>query len=296
MGLALLQAGIAVVGSSPGGAAQANNPDTINVIARKPEEARQEAQSFIKATGVAEQPIARWIDPICPVALNVRADAARKVEQRVREIATQSGARLGSAKCVPNLKIVFSAHAQVLVRQLASRFGAFSDLDADSRAVMHGKSAPVRWWHTVQDRTKDGLRPMAGDTPPAAGINAGLGAVVLGGRVHQQYRSSLMSSQMMRGIIAARVIIDVKLAEGTPLNSVAAYAALVSLAEIRLGESAPPASILSLFRPEGPRDLTALDTRFLRTLYRLPLDRTAIAHRGLLLRGLVGEDVEKRDQ
>jgi len=55
------------------------------------------------------------------------------------------------------------------------------------------------------------------------------------------------------------------------------------MAEIQLGQEAPPNSILALFKANGPRELTALDWNFLRTLYKLPLDRTAAAHRGLLV-------------
>lgn len=266
----------------------AAQPDTINVIGRQPEEVRKEAQAFVKATGVAERPVARWIDPVCPAVLEVQRDVARRIEARIRNITQAAGVRVAPAKCAPNLKIVFSADAPGLIRQIASKSAdGFSDLDAEGRAAMYDGTAPVRWWHTIQERTNDGMKPMANDTPPAAGINAGDGAIVLGGQVFQQYRSSFLSSQMARGIVAAKVIIDVKLAEGVPVDSVAAYAALVGLAEIRLGEQAPPNSILGLFAKDGPRDLTALDQTFLRTLYKIPLGRTAIAHRGLLVRGLV---------
>lgn len=279
-------------------AAQAAPPsDTINVIGRKPEEAREEAKAFLAITGVAERPVARWIDPICPVALDVREDVARRVEERIRAAASAAGAKVARGKCTPNLKIVFSSDAQALVRQVSARTGGFSELPARDRELLQASFPPVRWWHTIQERTKDGLRPMATDTPPAAGMDVGSGQVTLGGLVHQQYRSSFLSSQMVRGIIAAKVVIDVTLAEGTPLDSVADYAALVGLAEIRLAEQTPPNSVLALFTRGGPRELTSTDQTFLRTLYRLPLDRTAVAHRGLLIRGLVGgTEAKKSDQ
>jgi len=280
--------------ASPVFASQGSTSDTINVIGRKPEEIREEAKAFVAMTGVAERPLARWIDPICPAALDVREDVARRIEARIRAVATAAGARVARAQCTPNLKIVFSSDAQGLVREVSARTGGFSELPARDRALLQADFPPVRWWHTVQERTKDGLRPMATDTPPAAGMDTGSGAVVLGGLVHQQYRSSFLSSQMLRGIIAAKVVIDVKLAEGIPVDSVADYAALVGLAEIRLSEQAPPNSILSLFSKAGPRELTATDQTFLRTLYKLPLDRTALAHRSLLIRGLVGGDVPKK--
>lgn len=280
-----LFAALATTSGSNAGAQSASS-DTINVIGRKPEEARREAEKFLAIIGVTERPVARWIDPICPVALEVRKDVAERVEARVRAVATEAGARVADKRCTPNFQIVFSPDAQALVKRVGARSGFFADLAADERALMYASTTPVRWWHIVQERTKDGMRPMT-DTPPAAGINAGLGAVILGGQVYQQYRSSILSSQIVRGIIAAKIVIDVKLAEGVPVDSVADYTALVGLAEIRLDEDAPTNSILSLFSMGGARELTALDQTFLRALYELPLDRTAMVHRGLLLKGLV---------
>jgi hypothetical protein len=98
---------------------------------------------------------------------------------------------------------------------------------------------------------------------------------------------------MARVLKAATVIIDVNRATGMPLDSVAAFAALVSLAEVRPSEEAPANSILNLFASDGPRDITPLDISFLRALYRLPLDRTALAQRGLLVRGML--DPTKQD-
>ena len=92
---------------------------------------------------------------------------------------------------------------------------------------------------------------------------------------------------MIRVLRAATVVVDVNRAEGMPLDSVIDLAALVGLAEIRPGAEPPPNSILALYAPDGPKQLTQLDLNFLRAIYRLPLDRTAIAHRGRLVKGLV---------
>ena len=51
----------------------------------------------------------------------------------------------------------------------------------------------------------------------------------------------------------------------------------------------PDGSILSLFESSAPpRDITAQDLAFLRALYRLPLDRQAMQHRGQLVHGITG--------
>lgn len=268
-------------------AAQAS--DTIEVIARKPEEVRREAQAFVRQVGVAERPVARWVDPICLKVFNLDAAMAAKVEARIAEIARDAGAKLARRGCPPNLKIVFSTDAGELTREVAAKSpDSFGELTPSARALMYGATAASRWWHTVQDRTADGARAVSamGDPPPGMTLDAGGGTVSLGGAVHQQYRSSFLGTQMVRGIIAAKVIVDVKHATGVPLEAVAAHAAMVGLAEIRFGDPAPPNSVLGLYEGGGARELTTLDLNFLRALYRLPLDRTAVAHRGMLVRGM----------
>jgi hypothetical protein len=164
------------------------------------------------------------------------------------------------------------------------------DVSPTHRAYLYDGRTPVRWWHVTQARTKDGMRDVGNEVPPAVRLD-GPGGAQLGGNVYSQYRSSFLSTQMVRVLRAATVIIDVDNAEGKALDSVIDFAALVGLAEIRPSDPPPAGSVLSLFAG-GPKELTPLDENFLRTLYKIPLDRTAIAHRGLLVRGLVNAEAK----
>lgn len=102
-----------------------------------------------------------------------------------------------------------------------------------------------------------------------------------------RYNNSIISTFTRRAIVSASVIIDQDQVIGRRLDAVAAYAALVALAEIRIPDFAAQGSILSLFdAPNAPARLTAQDMAFLRALYRLPLDRQAALHRGLLVRDM----------
>jgi len=265
-----------------------STPDTIDVIGRKPEEARKQAQAFVRATRVAEgeQPVARWIDPVCPKAVGVPDAIAAKVERRIREIAKAARIRVARKSCRANLTVAFTDNAGGVARQVAHQSSTgFENVPVADRPAMYDGKAPVRWWHTVEMRTSDGMRSMGSDTPPAARLD-GIGTLGFGGQVVQQYRSSFLRSQVVRALTSASVVIDVKYANGKMLDSVADYAALVGLAEIRPADPPPEASILNLFAGGEPLELSALDLNFLETLYRLPLDRTALAQRGLLLRGL----------
>lgn len=288
IGAVLASAGTAALALQEGGS------DTINVIGRKPEEVRKEAENFVRQVAVASRPVARFIDPVCPKALNIPRPIAEKVEARIRAIAEQAGATVARAPCRGNLNITFASNTDGVIDRVVSRSpGMFEDSGPSYAAKIKASAAPIRWWHTTAERTKDGQRPLGNDSPPALGISGSRNVAPLGGQVYQQYRSSFLSSQMVRALVSATIIVDVDRATGLPLDSVASFAALVGLAEIRFDEDAPPNSILSMFAKTSVRDLTPLDTTFLRTLYKLPLDRTAVAHRGLLIRGLVGGDLKK---
>lgn len=269
---------------------------TINVTGRKPEEVRREAVDFVKSVGVTEEPVARWVEPVCPEIMGVSAQIASQVEARVREVAQQANIRLAKSGCKGNLVIVFAKDGDRVVKQVASRSpDMLKDVAPAHRAYLYDGKSPIRWWHVTQSRTKDGMRDMGNDVPPFVALD-GPGGAQLGGNVHTQYRSSIASTQMVRVLRAATVIVDVEDAEGKALDSVTDFAALVGLAEIRPSDPPPATSILSLFAPAGPKELTPLDSNFLAALYKLPLDRTAVAHRGLLVRGLVNGERRKADR
>ena len=122
-------------------------------------------------------------------------------------------------------------------------------------------------------------------------VNDGAGAgQSLGGEVPTitQFDNSIISTMTQRALMSAGVVIDQDAVIGRSLDTIAAYAALVALAEIRTADSAPAGSILNMFAAsESPRGLTAQDQAFLRAFYQMPMDREARRHRS----HLVGEMV-----
>jgi hypothetical protein len=278
-------------------AQQAVDREGINEIVvtgkkETPEEARRKASAFVSATGVAagQQPAARWVDPICPRVLGLPKALAAKVEGQVRAIAADAGAPLSRPACDPNLAISFTADAGGFVRRLAARAPSrFAQVAPADKAYLLKSAAPVRWWYSSEMRTKDG---MAGASVPLGFAGTGEGgrpAIPSNGNssTFMQYRSSIVSTQMIRAIRSATVVIDVNRATGLPLDSVAAYAAMVGLAEVRLQAPAIEGSLLGLFTIDGPRELSERDLAFLRGLYRMPLDRLARQHRGKLVRSML---------
>jgi hypothetical protein len=99
-----------------------------------------------------------------------------------------------------------------------------------------------------------------------------------------QYTSSIISTQTMRVLRTATVVVDATKLQGRPLEAIAAYAAMVALAEIQDDATLTTGTILGLFKANSALvDLTDQDRNFLAGLYRLRLDRSARQHRGSLL-------------
>lgn len=263
-----------------------------------PAEARKRAVAYIEHTGIttAKESVARFADPICPRALGLAPEVAARVENSLRLIAVEIGARPAKPGCTPNVTINFVGDGAAFARSIAQRDRRLlAEVPAGQRpALLEGK-APVRWWYLTQVRGRDGDGMNGMD--PAFVTGAESGGQTLpsngGSSTSQNYGSSLVSTQMARVIRSATVVVDTVLAEGATLDSVAAYAAMVALAEMQPRETPLDGSILGLFgKVDAPRSLTKLDQTFLRELYALPLDRKARQQRGRLVRALQKEQTK----
>ncbi len=228
------------------------------------EEALRRAYAFVRKSGVvsADDSVARWTTAICPRAAGLPEDHGALVERWFREIAKAAGARLGEARCEPNLIIDFVPDGSAFLRAIDDRKPSLLGTLApgDIRRLVGGDE-PVRWWHVV-------------------GRHAGGGT------------GSLILPMTVRTIEAATIVVDVRKAQGIGLRAITAYAAFVGLAAVRNGVGPEYGSILDLFDdPGNTRDLSARDRRFLRELYRMPLERKGIYQRGRLIRAILGEGI-----
>jgi len=229
--------------------------------------------------------------------LGLEPNGAQAAERMIRAIATDVGAPVGAASCETNVVVMFTPDAGAVMREIERRDPRrFSQLDPVERRALVEGDAPIRWWHTSEDRDTSGGNGRVGRTAAAVSTtgmrgNHGRGA---GGDLasdvptSMRYSNSLISTYAMRSLLTATVVIDQDAVMGRRLDSVAAYAALVALAEISPGNGNIEGSILSLLSgPNSPTRLTAQDLGFLRTLYSMPLDRQARYHRGVLVGGMI---------
>ena len=259
--------------------------------------ARERAAQFIQGTGVASgnTPAARWLDPVCPRVLGLQERGARSAEARIRAIAEQAGVEVAAEPCDSNIVVMFAPDAAAVMRDIDRRSpGRLSQVSPTGRAALLNGTAPIRWWYSAETRGRhgDSARRMPqghGGTTPGTHDGSGAGQA-LGGEVPTmtQFDNSIISTMTQRALVSAGVVIDQDAVTGRRLDTIAAYAALVALAEIRSSDSAPEGSILNMFAAaESPRGLTAQDQAFLRALYQMPMDREARRHRS----HLVGEMV-----
>jgi hypothetical protein len=271
---------------------------TVDGISLPQKVVRDRAAQFVRATGVAagETPAARWVEPVCPEVLGLEDIGKRAAEAKIRKVAAAAGAAVAPEGCRRNIVISFTSDGGALAREVVDREPwRIASLSPRARTAVLSGAAPIRWLYSTETHGRHGMGEMtagnAAQSGPATHAGSGAGSSI-GGDVPamMHYESSVLSTLTNRVLTSAIVIIDTDEAMGKRLDALAAYAALVALAEIRNADATPQGSILTLFESSPPpRDLTAQDLAFLRALDRLPLDRQAMQHRGQLVHGITGE-------
>lgn len=260
-----LLAALALLATAP---AANEDPDAI-IVTGTPDAEREErkrAAEFVRRAGVARlEPVARWIAPVCPRTVGVDADVAAIVDDRIREVAAAAGAPVAPKSCTPNIAVIFTDDGDGLTRAIFKKSPRqVAALSPTERERLVRGDGPVRWWYGTRDESRDGM--------PAAG------------GILKQYNSSIVSTQVVRALRSATVIVDAERADGTLLDAVASYTAMVALAELDSAPPPPKDSIMGLFGDEPEhRALSGNDIALLRGIYKLPPDREAYQHRRQLV-------------
>ena len=285
--------------------ASAHQPAGDTIIVRgtrlDPDQARQLAVDFVRRTGVAngQQQVARWVVPVCIKVIGLRPAHAAHVERVMRGIAREANIKAAGPKCDPNITVSFADDAGKVVRQIDSRRPhQLRELSFAAKERLLTGDAPVRWWYATSEFDRDGV----------AANNISAPWITMGGQngnsalpavdevmTTQQYNSgSNVRTPTVRALYGATVVVDAMRAADTPIDAVAAYAAMVAFAE--MDSAAPPAdSILGLFQPESREtSLTDWDLAFLKSLYRMPLDRRSRIQRGHLVEALLDERLPRK--
>lgn len=276
---------------------------SIHVIGRTITQAelRKQANDFVRSTGIANgsDPVARWIEPVCPKVVDIKPEYAAIVETRMREIAADSRILTGELDCKTNITVSFTTDAAAVVQAIATKAPSrLAELAPHERDTLLKSDAPIRWWYNTRTQGADGMKVansdsllVSADSTDGRTFSVGTGgesAIGNGTQTVQAYRSTLIGTLAVRALFRATVIIDINLAEGASLDAVASYAAMVAYAETEPMRQPMPYSILGLF-DEGRNftQPTDWDMTLLRTLYSMPHDRAGQKHRRMLVGAIV---------
>ncbi|NUN67574.1 hypothetical protein HCU40_23410 [Pseudanabaena biceps] len=227
-----------------------------------------EASAPIRRRGLA-----RWRDPVCVGVVNLRADAAAFIADRVTAVAADLGVDTGGEGCRPNIAVIATDDAGALAaalteaRRRAFRTGA-TGTDRGGAALRDfvETERPVRWWQTslpIDSRTgQRAVRAPGECTGACASIYDFAPVIVVDS-------ASLLRSTVIDNLQRAIVIIDVDDIQNVSLAQLADYVAMVSLAQIDPNAQTDSyASILNVFAmPDTAEGLTEWDRAYLAGLY-----------------------------
>lgn len=263
-----------------------------------PEEIRRAAREFVRKSGIAQgqTPAARWRVPVCAKIVGLHGKPAELVRAKLEAEAKAAGVPLARPGCYGNLAIVFTDDGAGVARAIGRKDPRrTAGVPLPTLRSIYQSEAPVRWWYAVGESSTSGVSAGTAELPWTGGNAEGGGSVIPSNGNNTLLRhngSSLVSTLVERGITQATVIVDVEAATGKALDAVAAYVAMVALAEVQPRKDPSPGSILSLFEADSSQiDLSDRDRDLLHTLYRLPLDRTALNHRSRLSRGVAAAEL-----
>jgi hypothetical protein len=287
--------GLASILSVPAYSQPVGNTDIIVVGPNVGEtQSRATVNAYVRGLGVlsSHRPLARWIDPICPRVIGLTDPAiVARTRKRLAAIADEVGVPHAKTGCDTNLLLIFTDDGRDLTQRISRRRSrSVTARSVTERQALLDSEAPVRWWYNSEIRDRDGGRGIDAPMPWTGGVEGGVSPVIIpdGATSISHYGSSLVSSQVVRALTSATVVIDVTRAHGQKFDALIDYAALVAVAEIAPSDTPPEHSVLGLFVADpAPAGLSHFDRRFLLALYALPLDRTIRFHRGYLTEALL---------
>ena len=250
--------------SGPLAAAEAGEAIVVTAPARSDGLLRQQVSQFARqvAETTGQEQFARRSTTYCPRIIGLPDPYSQVMLTKLEEAATATGkVHSAPAGCRPDVFIIFTEDSGDLldrIRQKNPKF--FRALQGDTAMRLFQAPRAVKWWYATEIKGSDG-EPVVDATT-------------------YRTRSSLISSGIVLNLASTVVMVDVGLADGFPLDSIASYVAMIVFAQIKAsdGRLAASPSILGMFDRTGPRlsalrGLTVWDRAYLRALYQIPLDR-----------------------
>jgi hypothetical protein len=223
--------------------------------------------SFVSGITMApyQQSLARWKKemPICPQVAGLPYADGEYVLSRFSQIAEAAGASLAPLVCRANLHILVSSVPDELIAEWSKRnpwmFGTAGGTKI--RQFLHSP-APVRVWYNTSFFSADGIACKTYDE--------GITICEQGAQIGQIRLASV------RDLASVIVLVDARQITEINMGQLAAYIAMVGLAEIRVDAKLGDApTILNLFTNSANAPaigMSTWDTAYLKALYHTQHD------------------------
>ena len=111
-----------------------------------------------------DQPLARWIDPICPLVTGLPRGPAEEVLVRISEVVRQVGAPLAPKEsCKPNFVVAVATDPKGFARAWQKRDpGIFGDRTLSTADALLAAGGPVIVWQNSSNDPSDGSGGLTG--------------------------------------------------------------------------------------------------------------------------------------
>jgi hypothetical protein len=255
-----------------GASAQDSKVNSTTVVAPRDRAAVENAvRSFVNAIAVkpGDESLARWQSqiPLCPLVAGLPGSDGEYILSRVSKIAVAAGAPLAPEHCKGNFFIIVTSDPEGVIKAWSKRdvrmFGDETD-QGGAKIREFTAPSPIRVWYNTEFYELDGT-PLGNSE----------------GRANLAARATRIEVNGYRALSSVMAIVDTRRMKDVSFGQVAAYVAMIGLAQIRpQAKVSESPSILNLFTSTGkaPPSLTPWDESFLKAVYGTRItDRAQIA-------------------
>ncbi len=228
--------------------------------------------------------LARWKDGMCVGVVNLEAETAQYLADRVSDVARSLGLRAHEPECHPSVLIVATSDGPAFTEQFVAmrprlfRVGA-AGMDRGSAELREfiREERPVRWWHVSLPVDSETGNPVV--RPPGFVAGSGTGGGGRDATSAQEYApntaifaASRLTTQYVDHLKRVFIIVDVDRMNGASLQQLGDYVAMVAMAQVDPdADTGRFDTILNLFDDPStaPTGLTGWDRAYLEGLYDL---------------------------
>ena len=203
--------------------------------------------------------IARWTDKLCVRVIGAAPEINDGLGDQIKDVFRSLGAPVEEGYCrKPNVMVVIADNANGFARVFANRYSnrMFANRRGDMDAFV-GEARPVRWQHRTRTVPRGG-RPLLGSLPGFE--NAPV----------MELPQARLAMSTAEEVDRAMIVVDPRRLGDAPSRGLAAYIAFATLIDLPLQPDATGRdTILNLFEPGGPTDLTKWDRALIAGVYAM---------------------------